>query len=259
MKIAIMQPTYLPWIGYFELMAQSDVFVVMDDVQFVKKSWQHRNRIKSQTGELMLSVPIVTAGRRFQPIAETEVDARQPWATKHYKSIEFSYAKAPYAARYLPELKAMYERPWKMLAEVNHDLIFFLSRAMAIKTPIVFASSISCRKERNEHIIDLCKACGGHLLYDAGGAADVIDAAALERECIRVVFQSYTHPEYRQLHGPFLSHLSALDFIGDVDWSVSAPAKDWYARMKSRPCFRGVLGDRLPGITTPEHYADLDF
>jgi len=213
MKIAIMQPTYLPWIGYFDLMAQSEVFVLMDDVQFVKKSWQHRNRIKSPTGELMLSVPIVTAGRRFQPICETEIDARQPWATKHFRSIELSYAKAPYAAQYLPDLRQIYERPWKMLPELNHALIGFLGRSMGIEAPIHFASSFPCRKERNEHIVDLCKACNGDLLYDAGGAADVIDAAALEKEGIRVVFQSYVHPEYRQLHGPFLSHLSALDLL----------------------------------------------
>ena len=208
-----MQPTYLPWIGYFDLMAQSEIFVLMDDVQFVKKSWQHRNRIKSAAGELMLSVPIVTAGRRFQPICETEIDARQPWATKHFRSIELNYAKAPYAAQYLPELRQIYEAPWKMLAALNHTLISFLGRSMGIAARIQCASSFPSRKERNEHIIDLCKACGGNLLYDAGGAADVIDAAALEKEGIRVVFQSYAHPEYRQLHGPFLSHLSALDLL----------------------------------------------
>ena len=213
MRIAIMQPTYLPWLGYFDLMAQSEVFVFLDDVQFVKKSWQHRNRIKSQTGELMLSVPVVTAGRRFQPICETEVDSRQPWAVKHLRSIELNYAKAPYAEQYLPGLREIYQRPWKMLSDVNCTLIDFLRRSMGIETPVRFASASPCRTEKNERIIDLCRDCGGKVLYDAGGAADVIDAAALEKEGIRTIFQSYIHPEYRQLHGPFLSHLSALDLL----------------------------------------------
>ncbi len=213
MRIAIMQPTYLPWIGYFDLMAQSEVFVLMDDVQFVKKSWQNRNRIKSQSGDLMLTVPIVTAGRRYQSIAETEIDAKQPWAAKHYRSIELSYAKAPYAGEYLPVLEGIYRRPWKMLLELNTALIDFLRQAIGIMPCVRLASTISCRQERNEHNIDLCRACGGDLLYDAGGAADVIDAAVLEKEGIRVVFQTYEHPQYRQLHGPFLSHLSALDLL----------------------------------------------
>ncbi len=213
MKIAIMQPTYLPWIGYFDLMAQSEVFVFMDDVQFVKKSWQNRNRIKSQSGELMLTVPVVTAGRRYQSISETEIDARQPWAAKHYRTIELSYAKAPYAGQYLPELKSIYERPWKMLVELNTALIDFLRQSLGIVTDLRLASAIASREERNAHIVDLCRACGGDVLYDAGGAADVIDAAALEKEGIRVIFQSYVHPQYRQLHGPFLSHLSALDLL----------------------------------------------
>lgn len=213
MKIAIMQPMYLPWLGYFELMAQSEVFVLMDDVQFVKKSWQHRNRIKDANGELMLSVPVVTSGRRFQLIREAEIDARQPWSEKHLRSIELSYAKAPYAAAYLPELKEIYCRPWRRLAQLNYELIAFLRRALGIAAPIRFASEFVCRKGRNEHIVDLCRACGGDLLYDAGGAADVVDAAMLEREGVRVVFQSYDHPQYRQLHGPFITHLSALDLV----------------------------------------------
>jgi len=213
MKIAIMQPTYLPWMGYFDLMVQSDVFVFLDDVQFVKKSWQCRNRIKASTGELLLSVPILTSGRQFQEISEVEIDARQPWASKHFRSIEFSYAKAPFASRYLPALHDLYLQPWTKLSELNSAVIDFLRRPLGIETPLRFASSFQCRKERNEHVIDLCRVLNADTLYDAGGAQEVIDAALFEKEGIRTVFQSYEHPVYRQLHGPFLSHLSTVDLL----------------------------------------------
>jgi hypothetical protein len=213
MNIAIMQPTYLPWIGYFELMVQSRAFVFFDDVQFAKKSWQHRNRIKGSSGEIMLSVPVLTSGHRFQQIKDAELDSRQPWATKHLRSIEINYAKAPFAEQYLPALRQIYLQPWKKLSELNVALIDFLRQSFGIETRLCLASSFPCRAERNEHIIDLCRAVGGDVLYDASGAAEVIDAGMMEKAGIRVVFQQYQHPVYRQQHGPFLSHLSAIDLL----------------------------------------------
>src|SRR5689334_2081035 len=132
-----MQPTYLPWLGYFEMIDRSDVFVLMDDVQYVPKSWQQRNRIKTANGELMLSVPVQTSHRREQTIAETEIDARQPWAAKHLRTVQLSYARAPHLREHLPALQELYARPWQRLRDLNAELIGWMCRAMGIGTPIV--------------------------------------------------------------------------------------------------------------------------
>jgi hypothetical protein len=213
-KIAgIMQPTYLPWLGYFDLIDQSDVFILLDDVQFVQKSWQQRNRIKTAQGALWLSVPVLSSGKRFQLIRNTEIDLTQTWQEKHFKSIALSYAKAGYAKDYLPGIKAIYERPWKSLCDLNEALLFFLMEAFGIRTPVIRASSLTTRSDKNEHIIDICRQVNADILYDAGGAVEAIDAGLIQTNWIRVVFQEYEHPCYRQMHGNFISHLSAIDLL----------------------------------------------
>ena len=108
--VGIMQPTYLPWMGYFELIDRSDCFVFLNDVQFQKKSWQHRNRIKGANGDILLSVPVQTKGRRFQKIYETEIDTNQQWVKSHLRTIEISYKKAPYFSDYFGILKDIYAK-----------------------------------------------------------------------------------------------------------------------------------------------------
>lgn len=211
--VAIMQPTYLPWIGYFELMDRSDVFVLLDDVQFVRKSWQQRNRIKDANGVLLLTVPVLSKEKRFQLICDVEIDAQQKWADKHLKSLRIAYAKAPFLRDYLPALEEIYKQTWTKLRELNFALIKFIKEAMEIQTPIALSSSMEYRSEKNERIVDICKHMGANVLYDTRGAEDVIDVDMIQSEGIRVVFQEYGHPVYRQAHGEFVAYLSAIDLL----------------------------------------------
>lgn len=211
--VSIMQPAYLPWIGYFELMDRSDLFVLLDDVQFVRKSWQQRNRIKGPQGVVWLTVPVLSKGRRFQPICDVEIDVGQNWAKKHFKSLSVAYAGSPFLQDYLPGIAEIYDRPWTKLRELNTALLLFMKQAMGVHTPLVFSSSLECRKGKNERIIDICKHLSADVLYDAYGAKDVIDVDTVQSEGLRVIFQEYEHPVYRQMHGEFVSHLSAIDLL----------------------------------------------
>lgn len=213
MRIAIMQPTYLPWLGYFELIASSDVFVLFDDVQFEKKSWQQRNRIKTPNGELMLVVPVKTSGVQFQKINEAMIDDNDSWKRKHLKSIEVNYRKAPYFGRYFPEIEKLYLKDYKKLVDLNTALIKYFCDELGIKTKIVLSSSIEARDERDEKIIDICKALKAEELYDAAGASEILDLKKFKNEGIKLVFQKYNHPTYDQVNGDFIPNMSVLDLL----------------------------------------------
>lgn len=208
-----MQPTYLPWIGYFELIASSEVFVFFDDVQYEKKSWQGRNRIKTPNNELMLSVPVITSEARFQKINEAKINNAEPWSRKHLKSIEVNYRKAPYFDRYFPKVQELYLKEYERLVDLNSDLIKLFCKEFGIKTRMVWSSKIEARKGRDEKIIDICRNLGADELYDAAGAKDILDLQKYEQEGIDLVFQDYHHPEYKQLHGDFVPYMSALDLL----------------------------------------------
>ena len=208
-----MQPTYLPWLGYYEMMAQSDVFVLFDDVQYVKKSWHQKNRIKSAAGELVLVVPVKTSGARFQKINEAFIDNAQDWKKKHLKSILLNYAKAPFFNQYKEDLRRIYTASYRKLIEVDVAIIDFLKTQLRINTPIVLSSTIAARDGRNEKIIDICRYVNADVLYDTKGAIDIINVQQLSDSGLKVMFQEYNHPEYSQQHGKFIPYLSVLDLL----------------------------------------------
>ncbi len=212
MICAIMQPTYLPWLGYFQLIANSDLFVFFDDVQFVKRSWQHRNRIKSHDGELMLSVPVLSKGMSGQKINEVRINNDGNWRKKHIQSIALNYGKAGHFHDYIDELKCIYSKDYSFLLDLNVILIKFLMDKIGIRTPTMMSSQLQVEGEKNEKIAGICKKVKADVLYDAAGAQEILDQGYFEKNNVKLVFQKYQHPVYRQL-GSFIPYLSALDLL----------------------------------------------
>ena len=140
--VAIMQPTYLPWIGYFSLMDQVDTFVFLDSVQFDKRSWQQRNRIKTSQGELFLTVPLITKGRQSQKIFEVEIDATQRFSDKHLKTIRNNYTKAAFFSEYWEEISELFHRDCHFLADLNIALIEWFRTKLDIEVEFVKSSSL---------------------------------------------------------------------------------------------------------------------
>lgn len=213
MRIAIMQPTYLPWLGYFELMCNCDLFVFFDDVQFSKRSWHSRNRIKTITGEFMLTIPVHNEGKQRPMIKDVLVYNGIPWQRKHWATIKSNYSKAIFFKNYIQELEKVYSRRYERLLDFNLDMINFLKKNIGINTPAILSSVLEIDGERNERVINICKKLNANVLYDTQGAKTVLDLDRFEQKDIIVVFQEYKHPVYRQLHGHFISHLSALDLL----------------------------------------------
>jgi hypothetical protein len=215
-RIAVMQPTYLPWLGYFDLMDQVDVFVLLDDVQFSRQSWQQRNRVKGASGLVWLTVPVLHKGRHGQRIDETRVSDPR-FSRKHVRTLETEYAKAPYADEHLPAIRQLFAQgePWESLVELNTAVIGWLAEALGIETRVTRASSLSTRGERRYHVPDICRALGGTHYLSPLGAADYLlgELSSYEEQDLVVAFQNYEHPTYRQLHGEFVPFASAVDLL----------------------------------------------
>jgi len=211
--IGILQPGYLPWLGFFEQLARADVFVVYDDVQFEKGGWRNRNRIKTPQGAQWLSVPVLTKNEGFPLIRDVCINRKEAWGGKHVKSLRQNYGKAPYFQDYAPELFSILERDWDRLHDLNLELIGWLAGKMGIATEMVLASELDIPGVRTERLIRIIRHLGGDAFYEGAAGKNYIDPQEFLDQGITVIFQDYMHPVYPQLYGDFISHLSVVDLL----------------------------------------------
>jgi hypothetical protein len=211
--VVILQPGYLPWLGFFDQMRRSDVFVYYDDVQFDKHGWRNRNRIKTPAGPLWLSVPVLHSGRHGQPILEVEIDNRLPWARKQISSIRQNYAKAPYLDDYLPGLNAVLQRSWKYLVDLDMRVVELMGTWLDIQPRIARSSELGIEGKKSARLLDICRHFGADCYISGDAAKDYLDSELFAANGVRVEWQEYQHPVYPQLHGDFLPYLSALDMV----------------------------------------------
>ena len=211
--IGILQPGYLPWLGFFEQLYRCDVFVLYDDVQFEKGSWRNRNRIKTITGPQWLTVPVLLKGKKFPVIKEVKIDNTTSWQKKHTLSILQNYRKAPFLARYEEDFVSRLEKPWDWLIDLDLELIQWLALELGIKTPILRSSEMGIFGAGMQRLIEIILRLGGSRFYEGSAGRNYIENNVFEREGISVIFQDYEHPFYPQLHGDFVSHLSIIDLL----------------------------------------------
>jgi len=213
MILVIMQPTYLSWIGYYDLMDSADVFVIFDTVQFEKQAWQQRNRIKTGEGQSKwLTVPVIQD--LGQMMSAVKINNKEPWQRKHWGTIEQYYQRAPYWKQYRAGLEAVYSRKWENLLDLNIALIDYLKGQLGIKTKIVRASEMTVSGEKVSLLINMCHQYKANVYLSPARAADYIEKDnKFEAEGITLVYHQYEHPVYRQMYGGFLSFMSAIDLL----------------------------------------------
>ena len=203
--VVVLQPGYLPWLGFFDQVRRADVFVYYDDVQYSKHGWRNRNRIKTQNGPLWLTVPVRHSGEGFPKILDVEIDGRTPWARKHVASLRQAYARAPFLSRYLPALEELLLRKWERLVDLDLACADLMASGFGLLRPRIERSSVlGIGGERSERLVNICRYFG---------ASAYLDVGLFERNGIPVEWQRYTHPTYPQLHGEFVPYLSALDLL----------------------------------------------
>jgi hypothetical protein len=213
--IAIMQPTFLPWIGYLSMIDRVDTFVFLDNVQFEKRSWQQRNRIKTANGPIWLTIPVKSKGLQEQKIQDTEIsnDDGQVYE-KIYKSISHAYAKAPFFSEFGPQIKSIFDKNLNNISDLNIEIILWLCRSIGIKTKMMRASDLSATGSKAELLANICAEMNAHTYISAHGSKEYIDASHdFQDHNIKVFYHTYHHPEYRQLYGEFIPYMSAIDLL----------------------------------------------
>lgn len=222
--VVIMQPTYLPWLGYFDLMDQSDIFVFLDSVQFEKRSWQQRNRIKTSRGEQLLTVPVLSKGRQNQIINQVAIDDQLNFSSQHIKAIKQNYAQAKYFNKYINQLEKFLGKTHKSLVDLNIELIRWIKKELRIKTKLYRSSDLKVERSKTSLLIDICEGLGAtDYLSPLGAKGYIKNDRAFAQRHIKLEFHNYSHPEYNQLHDRFIPYLSVIDLMfnyGDQSMSV---------------------------------------
>jgi len=213
MRVVILQPGYLPWLGFFDQLRQSDVFVFYDDVQFDRRGWRHRNRIKSVAGVQWLTVPVLKKGRLTQAIRDSRIDSANPWQRKHLRSLEISYRRAPYFDRYFPALADVIGRRWAFLLDLDVAVIELIAGWIGLERETRFASELGITGHATERLCDICDALGASEYLTGDAASDYLDGSLFAARRIQLQYHHYAHPTYHQLYGPFVSHLSVIDLV----------------------------------------------
>ena len=213
MRVVILQPGYLPWLGFFDQFRQSDIFIFYDDVQFDRRSWRNRNRIKSHAGIQWLTVPVLKKGRYTQAIRETQIDNTQPWQRKHLGSIRASYARAPYFDCYYPDIEAVISKPWAFLVDVDMAVIHLVLGWLGLARETRFSSDLCIDGHKTQRLYEICHAFGATEYLSPNAAYAYLDESVFHLNGVRLRYHNYAHPIYRQQFGPFVSHLSVIDLL----------------------------------------------
>jgi hypothetical protein len=216
MKCVILQPSYIPWRGYFHQIQKADVFVFFDDVQYDKRGWRNRNQIKTASGLQWLTVPVLAKGHQDtgQLIKDTRICWDTDWVGKHWKAIEMAYSRAPYFRQCADVIERLYRTRPEMLADFTIDLTETIAKLLGIEgTRFVRSSSLSTAGTKTEHLINVCAAIGATHYISGPSAKDYLDEEMMGRHGISVEFMRYDYPEYPQLHGSFEPAVTILDLL----------------------------------------------
>lgn len=213
-RIAIVQSSYVPWKGYFDLIRAVDEFVLYDDVQFTRRDWRSRNRIKTANGLLWLSVPVTVKGRFTQRICDTVI-SEQGWAERHWRSIRHAYARAPHFKTYESALEQLFATATATnLSHVNHQLTAGLCRLLGVQTPFRWSTEYASSGDRTARLVSICRQAGATEYVSGPAARAYLEPQQFEDAGIRLLYADYAgYPEYEQLYPPFEHAVTIIDLL----------------------------------------------
>lgn len=214
-RVAILQSNYIPWKGYFDLINSVDEFVLYDDMQYTKRDWRNRNKIKTPSGPQWLSIPVLVKGKYLQTIRETTV-SDAGWAEKHWRAIELNYARAEFFADHRDFLKTLYERAAieQQLSQINYLFITEFCKWLGVETRISWSHDFTLLEGKTERLMGICQQAKAGVYLSGPAAQDYLDETAFTAQGIAVEYMNYNdYPEYKQLHPPFDHFVSLIDLL----------------------------------------------
>ncbi len=202
----------MPWLGYFDKIVRSDIFVFLDTVQFKKNEFQNRNKIKTAQGWMWLTVPV--SYKYPEHIDEVKINNRVDWRKKHIRALEINYQKAPYCRGLFPSLEEFYAHDAASLSEVNRAGVLLLLNMLGVQREIKVASELEeFPEEPSERLAAICEFLGADTYLSGAGGREYLHLEPFHQKEITVIFQEFKHPVYPQLYGDFIPNLSLLDLL----------------------------------------------
>ncbi|QNP29982.1 WbqC family protein [Cylindrospermopsis curvispora] len=213
-KIAIVQSNYIPWKGYFDLINSVDEFILFDDMQYTKRDWRNRNKIKTNKGLTWLTIPVQVKGKYYQKIKDTEVSDVN-WRHEHWKSITYNYTRSNYFKTYQNTFESLYLNCQDIyLSQINYQFIVNICEILGVRTKISWSMDYDIVEGKTERLISLCEQAGGTEYISGPSARDYIDANLFQSSNIKLSYIDYSnYPEYHQLFPPFEHGVSVIDLI----------------------------------------------
>lgn len=212
LTVVIHQPDFLPWLGFFHRLTKADLFIVLDHVQFARRGWIHRDRIKTPTGAQWISLS-VTKAARDAPISEIRLSHDTAWRSDHLNLLRQNYRKADHFDDVFPDIEQLYQAPHEHLTSLNLAGIDLLCGLLDVSIPRVLSSELSPTGTSTAMLVDLLKKVGATRYLSGLGARDYLDDRLLADAGIELEWQAFSHPVYPQLHGEFLPMLSSVDLL----------------------------------------------
>ena len=212
-RVVIHQPDFAPYLGFFHRLLFCDLFIVLDDVQFVRKGgWHHRDKIKTPRGEQWLTLS-VEKGRLATRIKEVLLSTRPAWIEDNLNLLRENYRKAPYFGLYFPLIHELYSRGFTKMIDLNMAFLDFFYDVFELQVKRRLSSDLDVDGSSNQKLINLIKAVGGSHYLSGVGARGYMNERLFDNEGIIVEWQDFHHPVYPQLHGPFAPNLSCIDLL----------------------------------------------
>ena len=213
-SVLITQSNYIPWKGYFDMIAAADDFVLYDDMQFTKRDWRNRNRIKTAAGPIWLTVPVNVKGKFLQKINETAI-SDPSWAAQHWASIVHAYARAPFFKEYSALFAGIYSSGLgPLISQVNFIFIKAICELLGKSPRFHWSSDFNLAEDRNERLVQICRELGATSYITGPRARDYLDQSLFEQAGIAVNYFDFSgYPPYSQLHGDFIHEVSILDLL----------------------------------------------
>jgi len=212
--VAIVQSSYIPWKGYFDLINSVDEFILYDDRQYTRRDWRNRNRIKAPGGSVWLTVPVMSKGRYLQRIDATyaEDDA---WRTRHWQTLLHSYARAPYFAGYAPLVEELYlGSRERRLSLINRSFIEAVCRLLGIETTLRWSTEYAAEGSKTARLVDLCRQAGATDYLSGPTARTYLQESLFTAHAMSVRYMDYSnYPPYPQVHPPFDHNVTILDLL----------------------------------------------